>query len=239
MSRFRARHRRRAVRLAVAIGLVLPAALGAVAGEDVYAYVEDGEIVLTDKPRRGHSAAARVEAPARDSKAPAAARTIPASHRVVRGSGRWDALILREAERNSLDAELVKAVVWAESNFDAAAVSPKGAIGLMQLMPETARRYGVKDARTLRDPEHNVAVGARHLRELMNRYEGNVTLALAAYNAGTGAVQKYRGVPAYRETQNYVRKIRRRLGEDGLRRASGARPIRAVPTSDGSLRFVN
>jgi soluble lytic murein transglycosylase-like protein len=120
------------------------------------------------------------------------------------------------ARRHGVDPLLVRAVIRAESNFDPRAVSPKGAAGLMQLMPETAQRYGV-DNRF--DPAQNVDGGVRYLRDLMAMFDGNLTLALAAYNAGEGAVLKYgRRIPPYPESQQYV--VRVRSFYDDLRRAS-------------------
>lgn len=109
------------------------------------------------------------------------------------------------ATRIGLDRALAHAIVRAESNYDPYAISSKGAMGLMQLMPATARMYGVKTA-DLFDVERNLETGMRHFRELLERL-GDTRLALAAYNAGEGAVQRYGGIPPYRETQNYVRKI--------------------------------
>lgn len=118
------------------------------------------------------------------------------------------------ARTHDIDYELLQALVATESGFDAQAVSPKGARGLMQLMPATAERYGVRgDARTtqenkLFDPRVNVAAGSRYLRDLIARFQGSIELALAAYNAGEGAVQRAGNrIPDYRETQNYVRTV--------------------------------
>ncbi|MCP5286085.1 MAG: transglycosylase SLT domain-containing protein [Burkholderiaceae bacterium] len=104
---------------------------------------------------------------------------------------------------------LVLAVMATESNFNASAVSPKNAQGLMQLIPDTARRFGVRDAL---DPAQNIRGGMAYLRWLLARFEGDVVLATAAYNAGEGAVERYRGVPPYAETRLYVRKILAHLG---------------------------
>jgi len=119
-------------------------------------------------------------------------------------AGRYDGLIERAAQREGIDPELVKAVVQHESGFDPRATSPAGAMGLMQLMPATARGLGVTDPY---DPAQSIAAGTRMLSRLVKRYDGDLSLALAAYNAGSGAVERYGGVPPYRETQNYVRNV--------------------------------
>jgi soluble lytic murein transglycosylase-like protein len=115
------------------------------------------------------------------------------------------------AQAYNLDFELLQALIATESGFDANAVSPKGAVGLMQLMPPTAQRYGVRgDAKTpiekkLTDPKTNIRAGSRYLRDLINMFPGKLELALAAYNAGEGAVQRYGNkIPPFKETQNYV-----------------------------------
>ena len=123
------------------------------------------------------------------------------------------ALLQREATRHALDVELVKAVVAAESGFNARAVSPAGALGLMQVMPDTARMLGLQgDAKQtveqkLTDPETNVRLGTRYLRQLLAQFRGRADLAVAAYNAGPGAVRRRMAVPPYTETQNYVRTV--------------------------------
>jgi soluble lytic murein transglycosylase-like protein len=122
---------------------------------------------------------------------------------------------LREASRmQGIDFELLKALIATESGFDAAAVSPKGAIGLMQVMPATAQRYGVVGSRKapvgkqLADPRTNIRTGSRYLRYLIDLFPGQLELALAAYNAGEGAVQRAGNkIPNFRETQNYVKTV--------------------------------
>jgi len=122
---------------------------------------------------------------------------------------------LREAAQlHNIDYDLLKALIATESGFDAAAVSPKGAIGLMQVMPATAQRYGLTGDKALplekklTDPRTNIRAGSRYLRYLLDLFPGNLELALAAYNAGEGAVQRAGNrIPNYRETQNYVRTV--------------------------------
>lgn len=108
------------------------------------------------------------------------------------------------ADVYQVPVNLLKAVAKAESNFTADAVSPCGAQGIMQLMPATARYLGVADSF---DPAQNIMGGAKYLRQMLDRFDGDVSMAVAAYNAGPGAVEKYNGVPPYRETQNYVAKV--------------------------------
>ncbi len=116
----------------------------------------------------------------------------------------YDDLILKASEKHNVEPALIKAVIKAESNFNHRAVSPKGARGLMQLMPATASSLQVQD---IFHPENNIDGGVRYLRYLLNYFNGNLYLALAAYNAGENAVIKYRGIPPYRETQTYIRRV--------------------------------
>jgi soluble lytic murein transglycosylase-like protein len=117
-------------------------------------------------------------------------------------SAQYDAVITGAAKAATIQAALVRAVIVVESGFNPRAVSKKGAIGLMQLQPATAKRYGVKN---IYDPEQNVRAGAHYLSDLLNRFDSNLELALAAYNAGEKAVERYgRHVPPYRETLAYV-----------------------------------
>ena len=117
---------------------------------------------------------------------------------------RYDGIILSAAERHGIDPALVRAVVKAESDFNETARSRKGAQGLMQLMPETARQHNVAN---VYDPEENIEGGVQHLRLLLDRYRGDLRLALAAYNAGIQAVEKHGGIPPFAETKEYVRRV--------------------------------
>jgi soluble lytic murein transglycosylase-like protein len=119
-------------------------------------------------------------------------------------TGDFQKIIAEASAKYGVDSSLVEAVIQTESNFDPYAVSPAGAEGLMQLMPATAESLGVSDSL---DPQQNVDGGVKLLRSLLNSYDGNVSLALAAYNAGPGAVAKYDGIPPYQETQAYVQRV--------------------------------
>jgi hypothetical protein len=135
-----------------------------------------------------------------------------------RYSGEFDHHITDAAARHGVNVDLVRAVIQVESSYDHLAVSTKGARGLMQLMPDTARRFGVGDSF---DPRQNVYGGVRYLRFLLDLFSGNVTLAAAAYNAGENAVLRYGGIPPYRETQGYVEKVRALYGMMGNTVATG------------------
>ena len=187
------RRARRAGRLAAACALAagLAAASPAGAGRPIYSFVgPDGVIHFTDTPRDGRYRKLPDPKPGRA---------------FVRAPQRWeyDGLIGLTAREHEVEPALVKAVIAAESNFDPEAVSRKGAQGLMQLMPVTATDLGVEDP--LR-PMENVRAGTRYLRLMLDRY-GDVERAVAAYNAGPAAVDRYGGVPPYRETQDYVRRV--------------------------------
>jgi soluble lytic murein transglycosylase-like protein len=135
-----------------------------------------------------------------------------------------DEAVARIAEEHSLPPQLIHSVIKIESNYNPYAVSSKGALGIMQLIPETARRFGVKN---VFNPVENIQGGARYLRYLLDLFDGSYPLALAAYNAGEAAVAKYGGIPPYPETQNYVILVRRQL--ELAKKASDARQPAARP----------
>ncbi len=171
----------------------------AAVADGIYKYVEsDGTIVYTNVPPSGKKAkrlrGTFHQAPSASE--PAAAKPISVAQ--------YDALIRAAAIRYRIPENLVRAVMHAESNFDPHAVSPRGASGLMQLMPETAQEMYVKD---IFDVQQNIDGGARYLRVLANQFDGDMVKMLAAYNAGPDALKKFGGPPPFEETQAYVRKV--------------------------------
>ncbi len=152
-----------------------------------------------------------------------------------------DDAIEQAARRHNVDANLVRALIRVESNFNSKAVSRKGAMGLMQLMPGTARQLKVSNPF---DPGQNVDAGVRHLKKLLQDFHGNVRLSLAAYNAGEGAVQRNAGVPNFAETRNYVSRITALYNSGDtspFRSMSGPRyePMKVFRDSQGVLTFTN
>ncbi len=156
----------------------------------------------------------------------------------ITSAGDIDSAIEQAAARHNVDPNLVRAVVKVESNFNPNAVSRKGAMGLMQLMPSTARQLNVKNPF---DPEQNVDAGVRHLKRLLESYGGDIKLTLAAYNAGAGAVARSSGVPRYAETQNYVRRITNLYYGGGAATPTGVSqdPVRIQRDARGVLHISN
>ena len=190
--------------------------------------------------RAARSAAAEVdEYLGHESSQSATAKIVAANFRGVAATpGDIDSAIEQAAARHSVDPNLVRAVVKVESNFNPNAVSRKGAMGLMQLMPSTARQLKVKNPF---DPEQNVDAGVRQLKQLLESYGGDVKLTLAAYNAGAGAVARSSGVPHYAETQNYVRRITNLYygGSDSNSDSISHDPVRVQRDARGVLHISN
>jgi soluble lytic murein transglycosylase-like protein len=126
------------------------------------------------------------------------------------GDPALDRIIFEAGEKQGVDPRFIHAVIWQESKYEQKALSHAGAQGLMQLIPATAKRFGCEDPN---DPVQNITAGTKYLSWLLKRFSGNVELALAGYNAGEGAVDKYDGIPPYNETQNYVKIISKRYGK--------------------------
>jgi Transglycosylase SLT domain len=149
-------------------------------------------------------------------------------------------LVKEAAERHNVDPALVRAVIQTESNWNPSAYSRKGAAGLMQLIPTTAQRYGAND---VFNPQQNIDAGVRHLKWLLERYNGNLDLALAAYNAGEGAVDRAHGIPAFRETRDYVQKVQDAYFRPGSGRLESAfsnpRAIHREVDPTGRIIFKN
>ena len=153
-----------------------------------------------------------------------------------------EGIIRQESQKQGLDPSLVKAIIQVESGFNPGALSSKGAVGLMQLMPDTARLYGVKDPW---NTAQNVKAGTAYLRDLLQYFDGDLEKALAAYNAGPKAVKDYGGVPPFPETQRYVRGIlslypRRKIRVKASSKRKGSfRPIRRIRLPDGTILYTN
>ena len=184
---------------------LLVAVCPAHANAQIYAWRDaNGTLVLSDKTIDAPTDVYKVEG------APRYVSTTPVESTSARDL--YEPYVLEHSTRHSLSPELVRAVIQVESGYNPRALSPKGAMGLMQLMPDTARMLGVQRPY---DPEQNIRGGTRYLRMLLDKYDGDVTLALAAYNAGSGAVDRYgKRIPPYRETRDYVRKVRSVAGEE-------------------------
>lgn len=194
---------RYATALRAAVLLVPVCLLATSAHADVYKYVDKhGRTVFTDKPandnyvRLVRTWKGWIEQP----------KTAMTTEQFKANMAKYEPAVEIAAQRYNIPKSLLHAVITAESSYNPGAVSRTGAVGLMQLMPETAKRYGVKDRR---DPYENIHGGTRYLKDLMDMFKNDLTLVLAAYNAGENAVKQYGyKVPPYPETQNYVRKVK-------------------------------
>ena len=206
-----------------ALALLVAMFAPATASAQIYAWRDaNGTLVLSDR---------ELNTPTKIFEVPGAPsyRTTTADDRAV-SAPRFDDLVLAHAQRHSLRPELVRAVIQVESGFNPMATSPKGAMGLMQLMPATARALGVRNPY---DPEDNIRGGTAYLRQLLDKYDGNEQLALAAYNAGSGAVDRYGTVPPYRETRDYVRRVALKAGADAGGTGAKAVIYKSIEIIDG------
>jgi soluble lytic murein transglycosylase-like protein len=219
----------------VAVPLLVPTLQAA---ESISAYVDaDGRVIFVNEGSEPASAGSRkvlastsgvTTTAAGRSSAPTGKPPVAAGNVASPPAADLDAMIRQAASQHQIDPELIRAIIQVESNFDPYAVSPKGARGLMQLIPATAQRFGVANPF---DARANLDGGIRYLKHLLGMYQGDLQLTLAAYNAGESSVARFRGVPAYRETQDYIRKI------------GALYPMRVMPASFRSepkiMRFVD
>lgn len=191
--------------LALLAALALPAVLlPGLAAADIYSYTdENGVTHFTNKPSGDGKYKLYLKSSEHTDKKGSVAAFLPSDRSADRFT-RYDTWIRQAATLYQIPEELVRAVIKVESDYDPRAVSPVGATGLMQLMPETAMHMQVRD---IRDPRENIFGGVRFLRVLANAFNGDITLTVAGYNAGQAAVLKYGGVPPYAETQGYVTRV--------------------------------
>ena len=207
-------------RLTLALTALLVAGAGLAQAEVLEVHV-DGSVVsydgATQRMSSGANPMARLITPGQPSRRHAHARAYAAPPTETA------AAIHESAERHQVSEQLVEAVAWRESGFNSRAVSPKGARGAMQLMPDTARALGVDSA----DMKSNIDGGANYLAQMMRRFNGDQTKALAAYNAGPRAVERYGGVPPYAETKAYVQSIMGRLNGSGEALAAASAFLKA------------
>ena len=173
---------------------------------DVYKYRDrEGRVLLTNIPTKDNRYTLEKRYRFKKYGSPTSGGTLASYAQLKNRVATISPIVERVATELRMEKDLLHAVILAESAYDIRALSPKGAMGLMQLMPGTAKRFGVSDAY---NPTQNVTGGATYLKYLLSRYDQNKRLALAAYNAGENAVDKYgRQIPPYKETQNYVKKV--------------------------------
>jgi hypothetical protein len=221
--------------LCMAVGVALPARA------QLASYVDDrGNLVYTNNESQ-HTRKSPFEKASATSdpktSAPSAAGSTTGAKPL--GADVLHQLVQETAQKHNVDPNLISAVISTESNWNTSAISRKGAQGLMQLVPETAQHFGVFNAF---DPAQNVDAGTRYLSSLLERYNGDLPKALAAYNAGPRAVDRWRGVPDFRETREYVRKVTSSYFQPGSEHQpwrAASKPIYRSTTDDGRVVFTN
>jgi soluble lytic murein transglycosylase-like protein len=199
-------HAARLTRIAAAaVGLSALAALPGRASADIYSYVDkDGVVQFTNKPKGDGRFKLAFKAPERSSPRGAPIVAVMPGDKSLERFNRYDTWIRQAAALYRIPEALVRAIIKCESDYDPRSVSPMGAQGLMQLMPETALRMQVRD---IFDARENIFGGTRYLRVLANHFNGNLELTIAGYNAGEAAVLRYGGIPPFAETQGYVARV--------------------------------
>jgi soluble lytic murein transglycosylase-like protein len=212
--------------LLIALILSLPLAT---AYADMYETVKgDGSVLYSNVPANGALTIMKDSKPEKKSFA-----------KKERNGGAYHGIVDEKARKHNVDPKLVKAVIAAESGWNPGAISPKGAVGIMQLMPKTATDMGVNNRF---NPEQNIEGGVKYLKFLLDKFNGNMTLALAAYNAGPARVERSGGVPSIPETLNYVRKVMHTYS-GGLNTkwlpGGESRQIKVVTLADGTMLFTN
>jgi len=211
--------------VAILIGIMFVLSAG-IASAETYMYMEDGVLVFTDTPRSGSVSLSTYKSVSAQK---------PNEHIIKT----YQKYIKQASEKYGIDAKLIKAVIEVESNFNEFAISSKGAMGLMQLMPATAAELGVFNPF---DPWSNIDAGTRYLKRLITKFDGNIHLALAAYNAGPTVVAKNNAVPPYAETHKYIKKVFDRY--QGKKQVAVSKPqkknrIYRIVMDDGSIFFTN
>ncbi len=209
---------------AILLGVV---ATASPAQAQIYSWTDgNGHLVLSNKPSSGDKSPAPAAYVVPQAESFRATRPVD-----ERKSALYDDLIQQYARQNSVRTDLVRAVVQVESGYNVWAQSPKGALGLMQLMPTTIQQFGVRNPF---NPLENIRAGVGYLRLLLDRYANNEVLALAAYNAGPGAVDRHgQAVPPYKETRDYVSKVNKIAGASATRRPPAATIYRITEIVDG------
>lgn len=212
--------------IAPLFAVALTVCLASPASADIYTYTDENGVVhySNTPPRRRRGVRTIRTRPTETARARRGGRSLGPRDDSPERYHRYDAFIREAAALYRLPESFVRAVIRVESDYNPQVVSHAGACGLMQLMPATAARMGVRDPF---DPRQNILGGTRYLRILANHFNGDLVLTIAAYNAGEGAVMRYRGIPPYEETQRYVRRVLRHYYDFLQAEQSGTRVVRA------------